>query len=513
MNPGLSPDIVARLIFGGGLLLGALLLAVVSPTGRTWRARVLDTAVVMLGTISLLHYLQLPPFAAAADRPAHVHDLVHYWLGARYFPETGYQRQYVCFLQASGNDFGAVYARDLRDKKIKPVEALLSDPDLACHSRFTPERWAAYIQDVRTVRGWAPAQAWQKFVQDFGFNPPPTWLIAGYPLASGLEMSTGGVYLITLLDPLLLILGILAAGAAFGPVPTALAALGMTSFVPASASWTIGSFLRWDWLFWMLMSVAAARRNMFALSGAAFGISAAIRIFPVSALVVLALYAALAHRARQSLAAPARFVAGLVAAVASVMLVSLAMFGLEQWRDFLANLATLGQSYGINFMGLRTVLSFLWSLWTAGSWYPPETVLAELKQQSLGHIWWIHAAIALGVLSLYRRIAGLPFWVVLLTALAWIPFSWAEMASYYYMFWGALFLLSGYRRVLALPLAACNVVSTLLLLWLGKTPHLYAAISATACVAILAQLMLVHRSAATVAQPPRSRRAGGADTP
>lgn len=510
MHPDLPADMAARLLFGGAALLYLALRAFAPAVRRAGRAKRLDAALVLLGVASLLHYLELPPFAPLAERPAHIHDLAHYWLGAKYFPETGYERMYVCLLDATGNDFGAAVARDLRDKRVKPVASLLSDPALACRPHFSAQRWAAYTADVRTMRAWAGAAQWRAFVQDFGFNPPPTWLVAGYPLANAVELTTRGVYLLTALDPLLLALGLAVAAAAFGPAPAALAALGMTSFFPASASWTIGSLLRWDWLFWLFVAVAAARRDRLALAGAAFGLATAIRIFPVSALVVVALYAALRARAGLGLGPPLRFLAGFAAGVASIVAVSLALFGLETWPAFVANVASLGRAYGINFMGLRTTLTFAWSLAEAGEWYPPEPLLAELKQQAFARIGWAHAAIALGSLALVRRFAALPPWIVLLGALAWIPFSWAEIASYYFMYWGALFLLASHRAALALPLALCNVASVLLVLGLGRTPHLYAALSVATCAAVLAVLVLLDREAARSARRTDSAAPGPA---
>lgn len=482
------------LLASAGALLACVLLARRPQGLAAWYRRALSGGLAALAALSLLHYLQAPPFGPLLNRPLHTHDFTHYYLGAKYFPEVGYERLYVCFVEASGNDFQATVLRDLRDKQVRPLASVLGDPSLACRPHFSAERWAQFVSDARTLRRLAPASDWQRFVQDYGFNPPPTWLLAGHPLASQFALTPSNARLLLLVDPALLLLGLFIALLAFGLLPTSLAIIAMTTFVPAAETWTIGSLLRWDWLFWLFVSIAAARRGRPLLSGAAFGMSAATRIFPLWALPPLILCAWLLHRRGESVRDLVRWGTGCTLAGTTLVLLSLGVADPAQWIAAIRNLLAHSGIYSVNSMGLRTSLSLPWSLWEAGRIYPAEILLAQLKASSFGAIWWLHAAIALPVLAYCGRLAQRPLWLLLAAALAWLPFGWTELSSYYYMYWGLLALTAAWRVSLAIPLLACNVTSVLLLAWLGKTPHLYAAISAAVCLAVAWQLALMARS-------------------
>lgn len=488
------------LLVSAGALIACLILAR-PPQGFTaGHRRALSGGIAAVAALSLLHYLQAPPFGSLINRTVHTHDLTHYYLGAKYFPEIGYERLYVCFVEGSGNDFQATVLRDLRDKQVRPLASVLGDPSLACRPHFTAERWSQFVSDVRTLRRLAPADNWRRFVQDYGFNPPPTWLLAGHLLASQLALTPSDARLLLLIDPALLLLGLFIAFRAFGLLPTSLAIIAMTTFVPAAETWTLGSLLRWDWLSWLFVSIAAARRGRPLLSGAAFGVSAATRIFPLWALLPLILCAWLLHRRGESVRDLVRWGTGCTLAGTTLVLLSLGVADPAQWIAAIRNLLAHSGIYSVNSMGLRTSLSLPWSLWEVGRIYPAEILLAQLKAASFGAIGWLHAAIALPVLAYFGRLTQRPLWLLLAAALAWLPFGWTELSSYYYMYWGLLALTAAWRISLAIPLLACNVASVLLLAWLGKTPHLYAAISATVCLAVAWQLVLMARASAAQAE-------------
>lgn len=489
--------------FWAGLSLSTLTLCTLPflspPTagGQTLRTRAAHTVLVVLALVAMLNYLRLPPVQDLADRPVHVHDLTHYYLGAKYFPELGYDRLYVCFLEATQNDFGATQARDLRDRQVKSVAEILGDGPERCSTHFSAARWTQFAGDARRMRRWAAPEEWRRFVLDSGFNAPPTWLIAGHWLAERVDLSLTGVYVLTLLDPVLLLVGISALAASFGLPVAALAVLGTTTLAAAAPVWTIGSLLRWDWLCWLMLALAAARRDWMFRSGLAFGFATALRIFPVAACVVLAGYAVLRHRRGLSLAPLVRWAAGLAAGGLGLSALSLLVVTPADWSAFLTNLARHSQIYSVNFMGLRTSLTLVWSLLSAGETYPSELTLVALKGQAYAKIAWIHGLIALGSLALLRRIAPLPLWASLALALAWIPFSWNELSSYYYMFWGCLFVLAHRHPPAVAPLVAGNVASWVLLRWLGETPHYYAALSAAFCLALLLSFALLDRALRT----------------
>ena len=464
-----------------------------------WRKRALNAAFIAMAAVSLLHYLHLPPFYELENRPVNVHDLTHYYLGAKYFPELGYDRLYQCFIEATGNDFGAVYLRDLHDRQVKPLVNALDTDGGGCRPKFSDERWSDFVSDVRTVRPWAPADDWKRFVQDSGFNAPPTWLVAGYWLTNTVKLSLGSIYVLTTVDVALLVLGLAALAASFGCVATMSAIIGLTTLSVATETWTIGSILRWDWLFFLMLSLAAVRRNWMMASGVAFGLSASLRIFPIAALAVIGLYAVLQYRSNRSLRPISSWAGGFVLGSAGLAAISLLIFHAANWVAFFENIARHSMAYSVNYMGLRTFLTLAWSLQHSGTWFPSESFLAFVKPESYSSIAWIHLAVAMTSLALLRRLGRQPPWVAMLAALAWIPFGWMELSSYYYMFWGCLFLVVEWSPVAAVPIAAGNAASWAIKYGLGESPHMYAATSAILCIAVILAYLVMDRTGSEMA--------------
>jgi hypothetical protein len=116
----------------------------------------------------------------------HLHDVAHYYLGSKYFDELGYSDLYVGMLRAESerytNHFKAVEARDLDSYEIVDIRRLLARSD-AVKSRFTPERWSAFQDDVGFFRDTLGPQ-WGDVLRDRGFNPTPVWAWLGGALAS-----------------------------------------------------------------------------------------------------------------------------------------------------------------------------------------------------------------------------------------------------------------------------------------------------------------------------------------
>ena len=81
----------------------------------------------------------------------HLHDVAHYYLGAKYFPELGYRSLYTAMLRAEAeryeNHFRSLEARDLETNGLVDIRALLARSD-AVKQRFSAERWAAFQDDV-----------------------------------------------------------------------------------------------------------------------------------------------------------------------------------------------------------------------------------------------------------------------------------------------------------------------------------------------------------------------------
>lgn len=243
----------------------------------------------------------------------HRWDQYHYYMGAKYFPEMGYDGLYKCGVIAedeigtvSNNDerLGPVGIYEMRkevhasDKKIRnlggdnlliPVTEILAHPEV-CKAPFSPERWAEYKEDVRFFRIASDKAYWEDMQKDHGFNPPPVWTILGRFFA---ELAPAGsihldcVYLQLLagLD-IIYTFGVFAALFwAFGWRVTAVGAIFWGCQSSAPAFWTQGAFLRQDWLFFLVLAACLTRKRCFKLAGASMVYAGLLRVFPGLAVI------------------------------------------------------------------------------------------------------------------------------------------------------------------------------------------------------------------------------------
>src|SRR5262249_26703422 len=163
-------------------------------------------------------------------------------LGAKYFPELGYERIYTCTAVADAERFGraAMRGRTLRDLEsdaVVPAAAAVAEP-LVCKRHFSPSRWRSFAADVDFFRGTIEPASWAEMQTDHGFNPPPAWIVAGGALAALAPASARMETLLALIDPLLL-------GAMFGLIAWAfdarvlwIAIVVWGCSMPAGGGWT-----------------------------------------------------------------------------------------------------------------------------------------------------------------------------------------------------------------------------------------------------------------------------------
>lgn len=137
----------------------------------------------------------------------HRHDLGHYYLGAKYYDELGYQDLYTAMIRAeaetTGGHFLSPVARDLGTNKVVDIRHLLEKSG-PVKARFTAERWQEFQADTAHLRKRLGPE-YRFFVGDHGFNPPPTWVLIARPLANLVAPgSNAGLLALALLDVCLL---------------------------------------------------------------------------------------------------------------------------------------------------------------------------------------------------------------------------------------------------------------------------------------------------------------------
>lgn len=227
------------------------------PVAERWKR----FAGATLGIAAILAYFNGLKFGNA--KYYHGWDQYHYYMGAKYFPELGYDGLYRCAVIAqdelgqyryTNEDTGRPamldMAKEVRhpDKKIrnlggdnllKPVGDILEHPE-TCRDLFTPERWAAYKSDVAFFRTSSNKKYWEDMQNDHGFNPPPVWTVAGKLLADLHPATTGYLQFLASLDVVYLLGMFLALGWAFGWRVFAVAAVFWGCQSSAPHSWTGG---------------------------------------------------------------------------------------------------------------------------------------------------------------------------------------------------------------------------------------------------------------------------------
>jgi hypothetical protein len=319
-------------------------------------------ALVFLAVASLLAWPNLLDFHYHGF--LHKWELFHYYMGAKYLPELGYTRLYACAAAVDAEDsldLRGRLARDLRDNRLVPAVDELSR-SAECRGRFSPERWRSFRKDARFFRAIMGRESWIAVRRDHGFNGTPAWAVVAGLLARLGPASRPQLVFLALLDVALVLAVFLLVGRVFGLEAAAIAAGFFGVDRLSQFGWTGGSFLRYDWLFWLVAGIAALRARRQALAGFALACSALLRIFPLFALLALALKAvagALAERRLAPLRARLRLAVG--AAIAACLLVgasSLMAGGPRIWAEFAENSAKHLSTESVNFVGLQSFLAY-----------------------------------------------------------------------------------------------------------------------------------------------------------
>jgi hypothetical protein len=324
----------------------------------------------------------------------HRWDQYHYYMGAKYFREMGYDGLYKCSVIAE-DELGVVkfddedhigtgrrqvdLSKEIRhpDKKIRnlgadnllmPVTEVLEHPE-ACKAHFSPARWELYKQDVAFFRLTADKKWWDDMQGDHGFNPPPVWTIAGYyfsnlfPAGRGFEPPLIGhvnwLQCLAMLDIAYLAAMFVALWWAFGWRVCAVAGIYWGCQAAAPTSWTQGAFLRQDWLFFLVFAACTARKRWYALSGASMVYAGLLRVFPGLAVIGwLAVTGWQLVKHRRLTGPQLRMLGGGVLAAAVLIPWSLQVSGKDAYQEFFKHTLQVHDRTPLtNHMGLRVLVS------------------------------------------------------------------------------------------------------------------------------------------------------------
>ena len=288
----------------------------------------------------------------------HLWDSYHYYVGAKYFDELGYTDLYNATVIADAED-GARLAGVDKVRNLGGAGFLSRGQVLArseeTKARFTPRRWGEFTADIRSFTERLPPRTLTSLLLDHGYNPTPAWNTTGSMLANRIPVEH--LMWLALLDVALLAASFFAIGASFGATPALVAAIffGINAFSPFSL--TGGSFLRYDWLFALVLCLCLLRRRSYAAAGIALAAASLLRIFPALFLFGLAVKAVdetIRHRVF-----PRRYARFLAAFVAASALLGgygcLSARGPGAWKEFAGKITAHHRSLTANSVGFAMV--------------------------------------------------------------------------------------------------------------------------------------------------------------
>ncbi len=450
-----------------------------------------------LGLAAIVAYYH--GFKFAYPKYYHRHDQYHYYLGAKYFQELGYDDLYKCTAIAQDelgevsfvDDAGRVSRVDLSkedrraDRKIRntggdnlltPAAGFLEHPE-QCTAHFAPERWTAFKEDIRFFRSVSDRDFWERMQSDHGYNPPPVWMIAGRFLANmfpaGHKM-LGFVWLqwLAMVDNVLLLTMFGALWWAFGWRVCVVAAVFWGCNAPGDDYFVSGAFLRQDWLLFFVLAACFARKRWFALAGASLVYAGLLRIFPGLAVIGwLVVAGAYLVRHKRMAKSHQRMLLGGVLAAAVLIPASIQICGKDSYAHFYEHIKEHDRTPLTNHMGLRVLISH--NVGTGPSsgraMYTKDDKLADpfevwKRMRNARYDKYRGVAYAIIALSLaffvwvVRRVKSM--WIALCLGQIFIILL-SQLTSYYYAFMIITAPLTKAKRQLEVPIVGLAAVTQL----------------------------------------------------
>ena len=548
-HPGDDDNLAWIKLLLAGLALFALLYEASSeregnPISLRWK----KAAGLVFGVLGVLAYFQF--FDIGYKDFYHRHELFHYYVGAKYFPELGYEGIYACTAAAEAElPIGSAgprdvparavrlrKLRDLRKNSIADTTEWVDDPTRCTggdagegRRAFSPERWAAFKADIAFFRRVSFAGPyWNGMQTDHGYNPPPVWGLLGRFFADLHPADVTTMKLLASIDPLLM-------AATFGMIAWAFGwrvlCVALLFFGTQDASpfyWTGGAFLRQDWLFFTIGSACLLRKGKPFWSGVFLAYGTMLRVFPVfffaGWIVVAAAHAyrkivvektplSFSWATLRDLTPPRLRSVAAGAAVGALVLfaATIPVTGLASWRTFVHHIAVHNDTALTNHMGWKTIVShraegrmqITEDPRLADHFQTWKAMRTERKRTSRIALWG-GTGLLLGafVLACWRLKT---LWIV--EALGCLPATvLIELTDYYYSFFLFAALLSRGRRTVEIALVVASIASEWCHLYYRFFDDRFVAMSVVFLV-LAAFLVALHL------RPPRWRGATGATVP
>lgn len=458
--------------------------------------RTRNALLALVGVFGFLSFWNIGHFHF--DHYIHIWEHYHYYMGAKYAPELRFGRLYECTAAADIADGlkSRVKKRTMRDlahsNELATTDAIVADPT-HCTKHFTPERWQAFRNDIRFFRGRFSRERWDESQSDHGYNGTPVWGILGRFIADHGELTWEKIENIAYIDSVLLVAMWVIVWWAFGWAPACAALLWWGFNFPARFYWNGGSFLRYDWQFWMVVGICLLRKRWNTAAGMALTYATLLRIFPgfiVLALILKALARMVRLRRLVISRSHLRFAIGCIIALAVLIPASSwATNGLDAWPEFAQNSAKHLNTALTNNMGLKTVLGYDFD--TRAMFMRSNDTIDPFKGwKDARHFYYstsrpIHIALLILFAILLAKAADRePDWAAACLGAGMIVMA-SELTCYYYGFLLTYGLLWERRKLPALLATACAGVTCLLSELIAWNDDHFAAMSLSCAILVV----------------------------
>jgi len=245
-------------------------------------------AIVLLSVLIFLsaaNYMRWGP--ALLTERVDSYDLIHYYLGAKYFNELGYYDLYpaIASVDAEAGPFDtrliSYRAQDpVTGYAERPITEAIARGREVREERFSPERWKLFEKDfLHLQRDFnLTRKLWAILIYDRGFNATPAWIALFSPVANLFPVDY--IKWLCSADIIFMAIGLLFIRWAYGNV----AALWALEFIFLSYSlrWPVvgWAFFRYDWVCALMVALALIKKKHYFWAGAMTAFASLFRLFP-----------------------------------------------------------------------------------------------------------------------------------------------------------------------------------------------------------------------------------------
>jgi hypothetical protein len=213
-----------------------------------------------------------------------VWNVFHYYLGAEYFAELGYDDLYTAALAADAEQFDywdpIDTVRNLATYAVEP--RVLGELTYTPADHFSPSRWEQFRRDVAALQVHRAPHAWVDIFRDRGYNPTPFWSAVGSALTHLLPATDLlALKALASLDLVGYALVLVLLGRGFGWSVAATVALFFV-LTPVNTNRLIGGFLQYDWFAAVALGLFGVARRRPVVAAVGLGYATLARVFPLA---------------------------------------------------------------------------------------------------------------------------------------------------------------------------------------------------------------------------------------